>query len=205
MTSHAQHTGAQLALLDWKGTASREHSLATEGTGHCADLQRLRSGEADGEHHREIEPSRGQEGGLGSGTSEGLQAPRLLLDVHADGASALRETEGGPSGGATAPRRAEEGESVREGAPKEAAQEEVRSAFDPEPLTLGGFRPGTGAVLIPNIPAKWWKPCLTRAADSIREHCWFLSPTNHPSLYCPECRASKAARDAVLNKERDAA
>ena len=58
-------------------------------------------------------------------------------------------------------------------------------------LTLGGMRPGTvrmhssaGAVR-----ELRWTPCLTRAQDSIWEHCWFLD--RGESLYCHECRTRK--------------
>jgi hypothetical protein len=58
-------------------------------------------------------------------------------------------------------------------------------------LTLGGFRPGSSYFVLPHLEQLWWKPCLTRAEDSQREHCWFLDWTSSGTSYCHVCRVGR--------------
>jgi hypothetical protein len=177
--------GEQLALLDWKGI---EYELQTtaEGTRDHSVLQRLRCGAADRPDSGALNSGVCEDARLGAGTSEGPQAPRPVHEVHAEGASSLREAESGLGRGESASRRSEEGEASSRTAAEEAAQ---AKGLRVDLLTLGGMRPGSGVVLLPaQGPRLWWLPCLKRALDSIREHCWFLAPSNCRSLYCPDCR-----------------
>ncbi|HEY6038668.1 MAG TPA: hypothetical protein VIV58_30505 [Kofleriaceae bacterium] len=47
-------------------------------------------------------------------------------------------------------------------------------------------------ILLPGQPRLWWRPCLKRAEDSAREHCWFLALTTRPTLYCWTCKPEVA-------------
>ncbi len=192
--------GEQLALLDWKGNIEREHPLATEGTGHGDLLRRdgqgeLRPGAAARNDPREEQSRLGEEvARVGQGPAEGPQASRPVPGALGDRTEALRRGESGLGGREEAPRRDAEGEVLgRAEAEADPQAEELARAGV---LTLGGLRPGSRYVVLPGrLPGRnqlWWKPCLTRDPDTGREHCWFLSPTNFPSLFCKACHPKRA-------------
>lgn len=193
----AQHTssGVQLGLLDWKGPKD-EHHVVLEGARADGPLQRDGYRGLPGEvpvraDHREERPSVDSEARqVGSGAPQGPQALRPLSEVPGNRARAAQNGEGGERGAQGGAARGEEGEVVGRAEAETAAQEIARFTRG-EPLTLGGFRPGTGYVILPAQPAQqlWWKPCLKRDGDGTREHCWFLAPTTYDSWFCWGCKA----------------
>ena len=212
MTVLAQRidTSGQLGLLDWKGT-EREHHLVTEGDGPSREVQRLRREVPHGEHQRDEDARVDLEARrLGPRSAEvdedgrRHEAERLLLELHAGSARGAGDAAGGGGGAQAEARRGAEGEGggARGGEEAQARAQELRiePAEGPQPqavrsgvrfdlLTLGGFRPGTGFVVLPGVPALWWKPCLKREEGSARAHCWFLAPTTHDSWYCWTCKS----------------
>lgn len=70
-------------------------------------------------------------------------------------------------------------------------------AYEPQGLTLGGQRPGTGTGILPSAPCLWWRPCLTRELAAGETHCWFLAFSNDQTFYCWECRVGRPTYELV--------
>ena len=202
MTALAHHIdeSAQLGLLDWKGT--NERSEVSEGAVKCngcgaeyrtgAILATKSAGLAQEARGLGPRPPEVDE------EARGHEAPRLLPEADVAEAQARRGTQGEGARRTEAACRRSARRRRRRKRSARLITLRLRGFFGddnhgipgaPNPSPSEASAPAPATYVLPHVTALWWKPCLKRAEDSAREHCWFLAPTTYDSWFCWQCRS----------------